>query len=317
MDSQAAPSHVGINLQAWFEVNKMRVLYWSIALAVLIVSVLVFMEYQTNKEAAASQELSDIRVPFNPATPPPPGTAQKLFDVANRHKGTKAAARALLLSAGLLFVDNDFAHAQERFNALIQTYPESPWVAEANLGIAACLEAQGKTDDALKKYEDIKKRHANSTIIDDTKLSLARLYEKSNPTESWRLYEELINGDRNSGMSAVAGLRQEELVKRNPELASLRQPPPAPMMPTNRPVQVTMMTNRPSLNTNRTINITNLLRPGATNPGNVLTGTSPAQIKLNPAPAPGTAPPATAPSPAPAPAPPAAPAPAPAPSPAK
>jgi len=316
MDSQAAPSHVGINVRTWFEVNKMRLAYGGAAALVLIVAVSVFIQFQANKEVAASQALSEIRVPFNPATPPPPDAAQKLFDLANRHKGTKAAARALHMSGGLLFVERDFARAQERFNALVQTYPESPWVPDANLGIAACLEAQGKTDDALKKYEDIKKRHASATIIDDTKLSLARLYEKSNPTESWRLYEELLSGERNSVLAQEAGLRQEELVKRNPELASLRQPPPAPVMPTNRPVQVTMMTNRPTVNTNRTITITNLIRPGATNTGNVLTGSSPVQIKINPAPSPGTAPAATA-APAPPPTPTPAPAPAPAPPPAK
>jgi hypothetical protein len=280
----------------------------------LIIAVSVFIQYQANKEVAASQALSEIRVPFNPATPAPPDTAQKLFEVATRHKGTKAAARALQMSGGLLFVDRDYARAQERFNALVQTYPESPWVPDANLGIAACLEAQGKTDDAIKKYEDIKKRHASATIIDDAKLALARLYEKSNPSESWRLYEELINADRQSGMSAVAGMHQEELVKRNPELASLRQPPPAPVVPTNRPVQVTMMTNRPTLNTNRTISFTNLVRPGATNAGTG-TGSPPIQIKINPPSAPGAAPTITA--PAPAPTPPPAPAPAPAPPPAK
>ncbi len=315
MDSQAAPSHVGINIRTWIEVHKMRLLYGSGAVLVLIVAVPVFIQFQANKEVAASEALSEIRVPFNPATLPTPGTAQKLFDLANQHKGTKAAARALHMSGGLLFVEGDFARAQERFNALIQAYPESPWVPDANLGIAACLEAQGKIDDAIKKYDDIRRRHASATILDDAKLALARLYEKSNPTESWRLYEELLNADRNSGMAQEAGLRQEELVKRNPELASLRQPPPAPapVLPTNRPVQVTMMTNRPTLNTNRAFTITNLVRPTATNTGNAVTGNSPVQIKLNPPPAPGTAPQATTPSPVPTPPP----APAPAPPPAK
>jgi len=76
-----------------------------------------------------------------------------------------------------------------------------------------------------------------------------------------------------------------------------------------------MMTNRPTLNTNRTFTFTNLVQPTATNTGNAVPGSSPVQIKINPPPAPGTAPQATAPSPIP-PAPPA-PTPAPAPPPAK
>src|SRR5207344_1075887 len=96
------------------------------------------------------------------------------------YQGTKAAANALVLSAGILYTEKDFAKAQDRFNSVIQQYPECSWVSDAHLGVAACLEAQGKTDEAIKKLEDIRKRYATMPIIDDAKLSLARLYEKSN-----------------------------------------------------------------------------------------------------------------------------------------
>ena len=70
MDSQAAPSHVSINVRTWIEVHKMRLLYGSGAVLLLIVAVSVFIQFLANKEVAASQALSEIRVPFNPATPP-------------------------------------------------------------------------------------------------------------------------------------------------------------------------------------------------------------------------------------------------------
>ena len=106
MDSQAAPSHVSINIRTWIEVHKMRLLYGSGAALVLIIAVSVFIQFQANKEIAASQALSEIRVPFSPATAPPPDAAQKLFDLANQHKGTKAAARALHLSGGQRFLSS-------------------------------------------------------------------------------------------------------------------------------------------------------------------------------------------------------------------
>src|SRR6185503_9955692 len=111
-------------------------------------------------------------------------------------------------------------------------YPESPWVADAHLGVAASLEAQGKTDDAIRKYEDLRKRYANvanAPIADDVKLALGRLYEKTDPTNSFKLYEDLVKNTPNSAAASEASLFQEALVKKNPELAKLREPVAPPM----------------------------------------------------------------------------------------
>jgi tetratricopeptide (TPR) repeat protein len=183
-----------------------------------------------------------------------------------------------------------YDQAQARFAQLLKDYPESAWVADAHLGVGASLEALGKTDEAIKKYEDIRKRFATSPVADDAKLSLGRLYEKSNPEEAFRLYEELVKAAPQGGMSAEAGLRQEELLKARPELEKLRAPIAPP--PQAMPPQVTMITNRPAATTN-VISLTN--RPAGTN--------APIQIKLNPTPAAGQPAPAPTPAPAPAPAP--------------
>ena len=96
-------------------------------------------------------------------------------------------------------------------------------------------------------------------IIDDVKLSLARLYEKSNPNESFKLYDELAKGNPNSGKAAEAGMRQEELLKAHPELAKLREPVAPPNMPEPH-VQITPITNRAATSTNRTISLTNVIQ---------------------------------------------------------
>ncbi len=297
---QAPPSNVGITLQAWLEVNKKRLLYAGASAALLFVVVVAFIQQQAGKEATASKALSDVRIPFNPGVAPEPGTPEKLLQVANKYKGTRAAASALHLSAGILYTEKDFSKAQERFNSVIQQYPECPWVAAAHFGVAACLEALGKNDEAIKKFEDIRKRYTTTEIIDDTKLALGRLYENSNSTESFKLYDELIKGNPNSGKAQEAGMRQEDLMKKHPELAKLREPviPPAPAQP---PVQITSMTNRLMPGTNRTVNLTNLMRRAVTNPA--AGAGAPVQIKLNPGPgpAPGSAQPPPAPAPAPAP----------------
>lgn len=281
-----------IGVQAWLEVHKKRLIRIAlVSLAVILVGG-IFLQHQSGREVRASQALSEVRVPLDPRAPIPPGTADALFQVAKAHAGTKAAARALVMAGTVLYSETNFALAQERFSALLAQYPDSPWVVDAHLGVGACLEAQGKTDDAIKKYEDIRKRFATSTVADDAKLALGRLYEKSNPEEAFRLFDELVKNNPQSGMGAEAGLRLEELVKAKPELEKLRAPIVPPTSPTQ--PQVTMITNRPTVVTN-IMSITN--RPAGTN--------APIQIQLTPtpAPAPSAGQPAATPAPAPAPVP--------------
>jgi len=298
MDSQTeakspstAPAGVSIPLQAWLHVNRIRLIWGGAIVVAVIVLAIFFIGRQASRETDASKALSDVRLPFNPSVAPEPGAADKLMRVATEYKGTKAAANALHLSAGVLYSEKEYDKARERFNSVIAQYPECLWVPDAHLGVAACLEAQGKGDEAIKKLEDIRKRYATMPIIDDAKLALARLYEGPNPTESFKLYDELLKGNPNSGKAAEAGMRQEELLKKHPDLAKLREPVLPPPQP-----QITMTTNRPPPGTNRTISLSNIV-PRAT-----VTGAAPGkplEIKLNPNPAPAADAPPAAPAPAP------------------
>src|ERR1041385_1701401 len=98
--TQAQPSNLGITIQAWLLVNRKRVAWFAAGLGVLVLVLFAFFQQQSGREADASRALSDLRVPFNPAVAPEPGTADKLLQIANQYKGTKAAAMALQLSAG-------------------------------------------------------------------------------------------------------------------------------------------------------------------------------------------------------------------------
>jgi predicted negative regulator of RcsB-dependent stress response len=295
-----------VGFLAWVEVNKKRLVTGGGIAILVIVAAVVFIQQQSQKEYSASEALSNVRVPFNSGNPVPPGTAEALLKVANDHRGTRAAARALLLSAGVLFAEAksaaDYAEAEKRFSQVIQNYPDSEWLTQANRGIAASLAAQGKTPEATAKYEEIRLRSANAPIIDEVRIALARLYESQKPEEAFKLYEEVLKnpqGNPNGPLVAEAGMHQEALIKQHPNLAALKQaaaaPPVTPLQ--NQQVKITPMTNRIATTISNTANrvITNLQqltitnRPGATS--------QPIQIKLNPTPTPGapnaTPPPAT------------------------
>jgi|KBSSwiStaDraftv2_1062776.scaffolds.fasta_scaffold406013_2 predicted negative regulator of RcsB-dependent stress response len=299
-----------IGFLTWFEKNKKRLLIGvGAGLAVLFLGIIV-VQQQVQKEVNASQALSDVRVPYSAAAPVPAGAVEALLKVAQDHQGTKAAARALLMSATLRFAEQTPSavdEAQKRFTQLLREYPDSPWGAEANLGLAACLSASGKTNEAIAKYEDIRKRFANSSIITDAKLALASLYETTKPEEAFRLYDELTDQTKNApGSSAMAEARgrQDELVKRVPELAKLRQPITPPPAPSTASIPINL-TNRVASAASNVV-VTNLQRVLSTNRAGAAQSI-PLKLTPAPAPSPGAPSPATPPAtPTPAPPPPAA-----------
>lgn len=291
MESDATQPGGLVGFLAWVEVNKKRLVIGGVIAIVVIVAAVVFIQQQAQKEYSASEALSNVRVPFNTGSPVPPGTADALLKVATDHKGTRAAGRALLLSAGVLFAEaksaTDYAEAEKRFKEVIQGYPDSEWMPQANRGVAAALSAQGKTADAITKYEEVRRRFANSAIIDEVRIALARLYESQKPEEAFNLYEEVIKnpqGNPSGPLTAEANLHEEALIKQHPKLAALKQAaaaPPQMTPPQNQQVKITPVTNRITTTltnaANRVmtniqqINLTN--RPGATS--------QPIQIKLN------------------------------------
>ena len=279
---QSSPSDGVVSLMAWLEVHKKGLAIGAGIALVAICGGMLVIQQQAEKERSASAALSDVRLPFSAAAALPAGTAEALAKVAVDHKGSQAAARALLLSAGVLFSEAkspaDYATAEKRFAQVGLEYADSPWTAQAALGVAASLKAQGKTAEATAKYEELTKRFANSAIIDEAKLSLARLYETSKAEESFKLYEELIKGNPNSVLTMEATMRQDDLIKANTNLAKLKAPPIQMTPPVNQQVKISPMTNRVTTNIQRAVANTN----GAA-------ATQPVKIELNKTPTPGAA----------------------------
>jgi predicted negative regulator of RcsB-dependent stress response len=297
MDSEASQSGGMVSFLAWVEINKQKLIIAGVAAIVAIAVISIIIQRQAQREQSASEALSNVRLPFNPGAPLPPGIVDALSKVVADYQGTRAASRALLLSAGVLFQEGKYAESQSRFNQVIQQYADSPWAAEANFGVAAALEAQGKTAEATAKFEEVRRRFANAPIAEEVKFSLARLYVSPKPEEAFKLTQELLKGSggpNNSGIAMEAAMLQEDLIKKHPELAKFKEPLVAPTPPvmamTNQPIRVTA-TNRPTIITSivnraatniRPIMVTN--QPGASTPGSIQLSPVPSQNAPAPAP---------------------------------
>jgi tetratricopeptide (TPR) repeat protein len=303
MDSDITQSARWLNFLAWLELNKKRVILGGGIGAGVILLAMIFIYQQSRKEARASEALSEIRAPFSPAAPTPPGLIEAYLKFVHEHRGTKAAGRALLQAAGLLFTEAKYAEAQTHFEQFLRDHPSSPWLGSATLGVAASLEAQGKTKEAFEKYDELRKRLPNDPVIDEAKLALGRLYEADKKNEeAFKLYDELTKANPYSGIGAEAGLRREDLLEKFPELAKLQTPPPS-AFPTN--VSSAIATNFPRAATNLTsIVVTNLRGTSApvvpkTNAASSAPG--PNVPATSPPPADTPVPPASNPTPAPKP----------------
>ena len=300
MQRDPAPQDNFVRFMAWVQVNQKRLILWGLLAVAVILAVTSIVTYQRQKESAASLALSSVFEPLSASAPTPPGTAAALLKVADEHKGTKAAARALIRAGGVLFAEGNYAESSKAFERFLKEYPDSPWVPQAHYGVAANLDAQGKTADATAKFEQIRRVYGSDPIIDQVKLALGRLYENQNkPEDAHKLYTEVLqnNPGQYSGLGNEAGMRREELEAKYPQLVKTNAPilPPAITMLTNLPPG---MTSRPAM-TNRMMTVTN--RPsatGATNPAGPRGGTNaakPTNAPLLIQPAPGT--PSTAPPP--------------------
>lgn len=270
MDSDVTQSTAFYNFLGWLEVNKKRLLVSGGVIAAIAAVTAIYIYSQVQKEEKASRALSEVRAGTGPSAPPPQDLAAAYFKVAGDYPGTKAAERAWLQGAGSLFVAGKHADAQKQFEAFLKQSPNSPWVPQALFGVASSLDAQKMPAEALRAYEDLRKRFGSDPVMDQAKLALARLYESQNPKEALALYDDLLKANQYGGIGSEAGMRREDLLQKHPDLAPKTNAPALtpPMMSSNPSIKI---------GTNKTITVSNLpsLKPAAPAPSPAATQPKP------------------------------------------
>ena len=198
--------------------------------------------------------------PFNPGTPVPQGTAEAYLKIAKEYEGTKAAGRALLEAGSIYYTDGNYPSAEAQYKRFLNEYPESPFLPQGMLGLASALDAEGKSSDAIAKYEELRRRFPTDSVVDEAKLALGRLYEKQNPSEAYKLYSELVSSGSQTGVGSEAGIRREDLLEKHPDLGKTNAAPAPPITSLIPPPQMSVGTPG---STNVVMTITNIPRPPA------------------------------------------------------
>jgi tetratricopeptide (TPR) repeat protein len=133
-----------------------------------------------------------------------------------------------------LFTEGKYDQAKAQFEKFVREYREPTFMGEALLGIGACLDAQNKTDEAIRAYKDLTEHHSGDPAVPQAKFALARLYEAQGKPEMARsLFEDVARSEPYSSIGSEAGMRLEELKLKHPELfaASTAMTPEMPNIP--------------------------------------------------------------------------------------
>jgi tetratricopeptide (TPR) repeat protein len=233
MDSDAAQLPVMDRLQIWFGQNRNQALTGATIVVAIGLIVGFYVWYKGEKETSASEALTSVSLPTGPG--PRADAADAYLKVAATYPKSSAAARAVLLAGGTLFVDGKYDQAKAQFEKFTREYRDTTFMGEALLGIAACLDAQNKTEEAIRAYKDLTEHHSGDPSVPQAKFALARLYEgQGKPELSRTLFEDVARSEPYGSLGSEAGMRLEELKMKHPELFT---PAPAmtPEVPQNLP----------------------------------------------------------------------------------
>ena len=227
MASEVAESEIFYKLIAWLDTRRKQVLWVVLGMVIIGLAVAFVFWKQGQKQLAANEALSKI-TSAETLVKNPKGSADALVAVANQYPDTDAGGRALVLAGGDFFKDGKFADAKTQFQKYLTQHRDGTFAPQASLGVAACQDALGQTNEAIASYLNITQRFPNDNVTLQARLSLGRLYEAGGKLQQARdAYEQMLRAVGSYG--AEARMRWQELVTKHPELL-----PSAPV-PTNSP----------------------------------------------------------------------------------
>lgn len=219
MESDVAELPLSERLWTWFAANKQTAVFLGVVLAVMGLLIWFFIWRHDQQEIGAGEALSNVSLAQSTGRGSHPDLAEGYLKVAAQFPKSSAGARALLLAAGSLFVQDKFDEAKIQFEKFIRQHPDSPFVVSAILGIAASLDAQGKTNEAVTAYHNLIEHHPNDAATFQARFALGRLYEAQNKPEQARAYfEEIARSLPGSTLANESLMRLEEMRTKYPNL---------------------------------------------------------------------------------------------------
>lgn len=221
MQTEDTQSTWQVDVQAWFETNKLNLAYAGAAALALWFAAFTYQHVRQGKEADANAALAALNKPADKSGKPSQPSAADYLKVAEQHSGTPAAERAVLYAADRLFAEGKYPEAKAHFEKFIAANAGSPAAPVALIGVAACQEASGELDKAFASYEQVLSLHGSSPEAHQAKLALGLLNEQKNkPDQALRLYDEVLRAKPLTVWRMEAEMRRDQLLRKHPQLTA-------------------------------------------------------------------------------------------------
>lgn len=218
---QSAPSFDLYNFLHWLNENRQKVLVGAVAVALIASGIGIFTWKKGQNEINANEELFALPAVYGASEKAARPTPEALLKIAQDYPTTGAGEQSQLLAAGIYFTDHKYDQAYQEFSKFVTEHDQSPLAAQAYIGMAASLEASGKTSEAIQKYQDVITKFPNQNVVSPAKLTLARLFEEQNkPKEALDYYEQLVKSPTGQydPWAGEARERKDLLLAKHPEL---------------------------------------------------------------------------------------------------
>jgi predicted negative regulator of RcsB-dependent stress response len=227
MDAETTQSDMFYKLMAWLHANRKPILIAVIAAAVIALVAALVSWRKATEDLDANARLFSIPGAVGTSMRSAPASPASLLDVAKEYPHTPGGEYSLLLGAEKLFLLNKYPEAQQDFAQFLADYPDSPLVPEARMGVAASIEGQGKTTEAIQKYQELLTAFPSEIhIVSPAKLTLARLLEQENQPQVALTYYSQLAQIQNpyDPWAAEARERGQLLLAKHPELKPAEAP---------------------------------------------------------------------------------------------
>jgi predicted negative regulator of RcsB-dependent stress response len=216
MELQDAPANYFFKLWPKIEANWIRIAFGGGVIVVVAVLISFYSWQRDQREINAGKALTQIMLSA-PRNATGNQQADSFLKIAGDYQGTSAGQRAWLQGAALLFEAGRYADAQTQFQKFLDAHPDSMFAAQAALGVATSLDAQGKTDLAAGAYQRVIGISSDAMAANSAKYALAQIDERQNKlTDALKLYEDIVHNNPNSSLASEAGLRAMELKMKLP-----------------------------------------------------------------------------------------------------
>ena len=198
-------------LWPWIEANTKRLIYVAVIIVATGILIAFYFWHQNQNEIAAGQALTEL-VTSAPLDSDAGQLADAYLKIAANFPGTRAGGRAVMQAAAALFEAGKYPEAQAQFKKYLETHPGDVFCAQAALGVAASLDAQGKTDLAAGAYQRVISGFSDMNAVNVAKFALAQIDERQGKlADAENLYEDIARSSPNGSSGSEAALRAMEL----------------------------------------------------------------------------------------------------------